>query len=155
MFESTGWIFEEPELHDPEKYELNAMAIIKPPRNEIFTENVNEKSELCIVQQYQFSSTLQRMSVIAQVRGSNEYRAYTKGSPEMILSLSKVETIPTDIVSTLQRYTEQGYRVIALGYSDLRIDVSEVNSKMNKICIFNTLPIITFIFLKTFCGCFH
>ncbi|XP_032458038.1 probable cation-transporting ATPase 13A3 isoform X2 [Nasonia vitripennis] len=127
MFESTGWTLEEPEIEElKEINELQAMAVIKPPKNEILTENMNTFSEISIVQQYQFSSTLQRMSVIAQRRGSNEFRAYTKGSPEMILSLSKPDSIPSDIATTLQKYTEQGYRVIAIGYSEIDADQTEI-----------------------------
>ncbi|XP_046747691.1 polyamine-transporting ATPase 13A3-like [Diprion similis] len=114
MFESTRWILEEPEIADTSKYDLLVPTIVKPPTNENFTENINNISEIGIVQQYHFSSTLQRMSVIVRVLGSDRFLAYTKGSPEMILSLSKPDSIPRNITEALQQYTEQGYRVIAL-----------------------------------------
>lgn len=126
MFESTGWILEESEPEHLNKYDLVAPTIVKPPKNNGFTENMNEIFEIGIVQQYQFSSSLQRMSVIVRVLGSETFRAYTKGSPEMILSLSKPETIPKDIMFCLKQYTEQGYRVIAMGRNEL----SESNSKV-------------------------
>ncbi|XP_033366178.1 probable cation-transporting ATPase 13A3 [Bombus vosnesenskii] len=119
MFESTGWILEEFNNEHSNKYDLVAPTIVKPPKNNSFTQNMNEISEIGIVQQYQFSSSLQRMSVIVRVLGSDTYKAYTKGSPEMILSLSKPETIPKDIMICLKRYTEQGYRVIAMGQTKL------------------------------------
>lgn len=116
MFESTGWILEEPEVADTSKYDLLAPTVVKPPNTmQILTENMNEIPEIGIIQQYQFSSSLQRMSVIVRVLGTDHFRSYTKGSPEVILSLSKPETIPPNIGTTMQIYTEQGYRVIAIG----------------------------------------
>ncbi|XP_012255739.2 polyamine-transporting ATPase 13A3-like [Athalia rosae] len=115
MFESTGWVLEEPDISDTSKYDLLIPTVVKPPKDDNFTENMNQISEIGIIQQYHFSSMLQRMSVIIRVLGSKHYVSYTKGSPEMILSLSKIETIPKDIMESLQQYTEQGYRVIAMG----------------------------------------
>uniref|UniRef100_A0A0C9QI04 Cation-transporting ATPase n=1 Tax=Fopius arisanus TaxID=64838 RepID=A0A0C9QI04_9HYME len=109
MFESTGWSLEEPDAHDTSKYDLVAPTVVKAPDG-MFT-------EIGIIQQYQFSSSLQRMSTVVKVLGSDNFRVYTKGSPEMILSLSKPQTIPSNIASELQKYTEQGYRVIAIGRS--------------------------------------
>lgn len=119
MFESTGWILEESETVNKNKHDLVAHMIVKPPKANSFTKNMNEISEIEIVQQYQFSSSLQRMSVIVRAQGSETFIAYTKGSPEMILSLSKPETVPKDLMFCLKRYTEQGYRVIAMGRSEL------------------------------------
>ena len=135
MFESTGWVLEEPEVEDTSKYDLLAPSIVKPPKSESLTENMNEISEIGIVHQYQFSSSLQRMSVIVRVLGSGAFKAYTKGSPEMILSLSKPETIPKDITETLKTYTEQGYRVIAIGCTSLDCSYSKVSLNKLKVQI--------------------
>ncbi|XP_076391219.1 polyamine-transporting ATPase 13A3 isoform X1 [Megachile rotundata] len=130
MFESTGWILEESEPEHLNEHDLVTPTIAKPGKNKNgVAENANEIFEIGIVQQYQFSSSLQRMSVIVRVLGSEIFRAYTKGSPEMILSLSKPETIPKDIMFCLKRYTEQGYRVIAMG----RKELSESNAKIVKL----------------------
>ncbi|XP_053988390.1 polyamine-transporting ATPase 13A3-like [Hylaeus volcanicus] len=129
MFESTGWILEESDIGQSNKYDLVAPTIVKPPRGTSFMENMNEISEIGIIQQYQFSSSLQRMSVIVRISGSETFKAYTKGSPEMILSLSKPETIPRDIMFCLKRYTEQGYRVIAMG----RTVLTENSDKITKL----------------------
>ena len=126
MFESTGWILEEFNNKHSDKYDLIASTIMKPPKNNNFTQNMNKISEIGIVQQYQFSSSLQRMSVIIRVLGSDTFKAYTKGSPEMIFSLSKPETIPKDIMICLKHYTEQGYRVIAMGRTELPENTKKV-----------------------------
>ncbi|XP_076292849.1 polyamine-transporting ATPase 13A3 [Lasioglossum baleicum] len=125
MFESTGWILEEPDAGRSDKFDpdLVTSTIVKSGNNE------RNPSAFGIVQQYQFSSSLQRMSVIARESGSNVYKAYTKGSPEMILSLSKPETVPKDILFSLRRYTEQGYRVIAMG----RAEFAEDSAKITKL----------------------
>lgn len=48
--------------------------------------------EIGIIIQHQFSSTLQRMSVITRTLNSDQFEIFCKGSPEMIMSLSKPET---------------------------------------------------------------
>ncbi|CAL1530484.1 unnamed protein product [Lymnaea stagnalis] len=72
-----------------------------------------------IVRQFPFSSSLQRMSVITRRLGVNNFDLYVKGSPEMISSLSRPDTIPFDFHQVLQSYTEHGYRVIALAWKPL------------------------------------
>ena len=127
MFQSTGWILEEQRYnHLGDKYNLEALTFVKPPKNQIFRDKQKEISEIGIIQQYQFSSTLQRMSVIIQISGSKEFKSYTKGSPEMILTLSKPETVPAGINVTLQKYTERGFRVIALASSKINVKTTQV-----------------------------
>lgn len=108
MFESTGWTLEEPTISDTSKYDLLVPTIIKDSSLD------SPQTEIGLIQQYQFSSTLQRMSVICRRLGSDYFEAFTKGSPEMIISLSKAETVPNGILDRLKDYTEQGYRVIGM-----------------------------------------
>ncbi|XP_031788027.1 probable cation-transporting ATPase 13A3 isoform X2 [Nasonia vitripennis] len=123
IFESTGWELDEPELTDPAKLRrLLPLTYVRPAHESGHGDHPAGGME--IIQQYQFSSTLQRMSVIA--RRSDDpsgFVAYTKGSPEMILSLSCAESIPSDVSSTLRCFTEQGYRVIAM--ASKRIEVTD------------------------------
>lgn len=134
MFESTKWMLEESDCTHMGKYEtIAASMIVRPPISTSSTKDTNGISEICIVQQYQFSSSLQRMSVIVRVLGSDTYRAYTKGSPEMIIGLSKAGTVPNDIALALERYTRQGYRVIAMSR---RVTISESSAKVTGLCLF-------------------
>ncbi len=48
--------------------------------------------EIGIIRQFPFSSTLQRMSVIARALNGSHFSVYTKGSPEMIETLCRKET---------------------------------------------------------------
>lgn len=129
MFESTGWMLEEPEVEDTSKYDLLAPTIVKPPERANFADYTNnEIAEIGIINQYQFSSSLQRMSVIVRILGSKNFKVYTKGSPEMILSLSRPETVPKGIMDDLKKYTEQGYRVIAMGSATLDYSYAKVNN---------------------------
>lgn len=56
------------------------------------TELGEQGLEVGIVRQFPFTSSLQRMSVITRTLGANHYDLYCKGSPEMILSLSRAES---------------------------------------------------------------
>lgn len=108
IFESTGW-----KLLEPTKRQGKAMTSVESP---------DGNEQIYVVKQYQFSSDLQRMSVIVQSPNSNQLKVYVKGSPEMILSLSTIESCPCDALAVLQSYTEQGYRVIAFGCAILDDD---------------------------------
>lgn len=129
MFESTGWELDEPELTDLSKLRcLQPLTYIRPPINP--SEPIQSEGGMEILQQYQFSSTLQRMSVIARPAGASNFVAYTKGSPEMILSLSSAQSIPVDVTDTLRCFTEQGYRVIAMASKRIEATDEEVGSNV-------------------------
>lgn len=125
MFESTKWILKESDCMDENKYDAIAPVIVKLPESN-FTENINQISEIGIIQQYQFLSSLQRMSVIVRVLGTDDFKVYTKGSPEMIINLSKTKTVPSNISLVLERYTRRGYRVIAMGRRTIFENSTEV-----------------------------
>ncbi|XP_014218278.1 probable cation-transporting ATPase 13A3 isoform X2 [Copidosoma floridanum] len=141
MFESTGWILEEPNVSDTSKFSMLFPTIVRPPDSAVYqqpshindelgadvTENLTANTELTddgvvigIVRQFPFTSSLQRMSVIIRTLGADHYDLYCKGSPEMILSLSNPDSIPHDFNNILQEYTSEGYRVIALAHKSLK-----------------------------------
>lgn len=132
MFESTGWILEEPDVSDTSKFSMLFPTVVRPPnhlknatgkqvgdsvsstrQDSLVSDNAVENIslnnldveltnaamslteqgvEVGIVRQFPFTSTLQRMSVITRTLGANHYDLYCKGSPEVILSLSKPES---------------------------------------------------------------
>ena len=59
------------------------------------------------------------MSTISINHEDNTFTAYVKGSPKMIESLSTPESIPKTYYDVLEKYTEDGLRVLALGYKEL------------------------------------
>nr|XP_027204749.1 probable cation-transporting ATPase 13A3 [Dermatophagoides pteronyssinus]XP_027204751.1 probable cation-transporting ATPase 13A3 [Dermatophagoides pteronyssinus] len=112
MFEATGWVLEEPEVNDSSKYDLLAPSVVRPKID-------YENKEVGIIRQFPFSSSLQRMSVVVRQINGTRFELYAKGSPEMIASLCDPTTLPSDYTTTLQEYTEKGYRVLGLAYRPL------------------------------------
>ena len=120
MFQETGWKLDE---DDPQ-----VEAKVYPPAqdgikyclaDEILKSTTNSDFINCIVRRFEFSSKLQRMSVICRNSFDNQhgtamYKAFVKGSPELIRSLCRRNTIPNDFDKVLTEYTREGYRVIAL-----------------------------------------
>ncbi|XP_050686747.1 polyamine-transporting ATPase 13A3-like isoform X4 [Eriocheir sinensis] len=125
MFESTGWTLDEPGLDDTNKYDMMMPSVVRPSAPDVVISNENVETEppleLGMLRQFPFSSSLQRMSVITRKLGASNFDLYCKGSPEMIASLSRPETIPTDFTEQLHQYTIQGYRVLALGWRPLKL----------------------------------
>lgn len=112
MFASTEWILEEPDVNDSSKYDLLAPTVVKPKED-------FQDREVAILRQFSFSSSLQRMSVVARQINGNQFELYSKGAPETILSLCDSTSIPSDFSNQLQEYTEKGYRVLGLAYRPL------------------------------------
>lgn len=54
------------------------------------------------------------MSVIVKASDVPMYQVFCKGSPETIINLSKSHSVPNNIISRLDDFTGQGYRVIAM-----------------------------------------
>ncbi|GLG93617.1 Cation-transporting ATPase [Gryllus bimaculatus] len=134
MFESTGWILEEPEVNDNSKFDMIFPTVVKPPNSfpahsngsenlscgdTLQVEEFQTPLEIGIVRQFPFSSSIQRMSVITRKLGDTQFNVYCKGSPEMIVSLSHPDSIPLDYSSVLEEYTQEGYRVLAIAYKGL------------------------------------
>ena len=124
MFQATNWILEEPGA-ETERYENIVPLIVKPQNQKsLFSESkVLEEQEfpleIAILKQYTFSSELQRMSVVTRKLGSKHMNVYVKGSPEMVASLCKHETLPKTFDECLTSITKKGYRVIAIAYKEL------------------------------------
>ena len=78
---------------------------------------MNEK--LGVIKRFEFSSSLQRMSVIALDKQSRSLILFVKGSPEIIQTLWANNTIPGSFAITLEKYAREGLRVIAISYKFL------------------------------------
>uniref|UniRef100_A0A8C2XTE1 ATPase cation transporting 13A2 n=1 Tax=Cyclopterus lumpus TaxID=8103 RepID=A0A8C2XTE1_CYCLU len=136
MVESTGWSLQEPEgdgkVLDAEFGGHRVLAVLKPP-----TRGTSTSEAVAIVRRFPFSSALQRMSVVTVARGGHSALAFIKGSPEMVASLCRAETVPAQFSSELGGFSSEGLRVLALGYkpvdgnTDLRaIERGEVETDM-------------------------
>ncbi|XP_035864303.1 cation-transporting ATPase 13A2 isoform X3 [Sander lucioperca] len=143
MVESTGWTLHEPEgdgnVLDAEFGGHRVLAVLRPPKQQPQAqEAVSSTSEaVAIVQRFPFSSALQRMSVVTVARGGCSALAFMKGSPEMVASLCRAETVPGQFSSKLHSFSSEGLRVLALAYkpvdgnADLRtIERGEVEKDM-------------------------
>ncbi|KAM4771101.1 putative cation-transporting ATPase 13A4 [Rhinophrynus dorsalis] len=113
MFEGTHWEVEESNSETSEFASSN--LIVKPGPSC----SLVEVKGIVILQQFPFSSSLQRMSVITQVLGDEKFVVYMKGAPEMVTKFCKEESVPKGFMTELQFYTSKGFRVIGLAYKNL------------------------------------
>ncbi|XP_028650762.1 probable cation-transporting ATPase 13A4 [Erpetoichthys calabaricus] len=114
MFEATGWVMNE----NTEKFQStqrDPLSLLVKPGPTLRA----PVDGILVLQQFPFSSSLQRMSVVTHVLGSDELILYMKGAPEKVASLCQPETVPLSFSSHLAVYTQQGFRVIALAYKSL------------------------------------
>lgn len=68
-----------------------------------------------IRREYEFMSTLRRMSVIVK-DDVGSYLVFTKGAPEIMYEICIKESLPANFDDLLYEYTRNGYRVIATAY---------------------------------------
>lgn len=66
------------------------------------------------------------MSVFAKNYVNGSYQLFVKGSPEKVKELSNPSTVPANFDQVLEDYTQKGYRVIALGYKDIKMNYAEI-----------------------------
>uniref|UniRef100_A0A3P9K362 Polyamine-transporting ATPase 13A3 n=1 Tax=Oryzias latipes TaxID=8090 RepID=A0A3P9K362_ORYLA len=130
MFAATGWILEEPTEEETALHNQLMPTVVHPPKP-ILTGLDQDRPpgrdvscEIGIVHQFPFSSALQRMSVVVRRLGQKHMDAYLKGAPEVVASLCKVHTVPQSFTETLESYTRQGFRVIALAHRQLEPKLS-------------------------------
>uniref|UniRef100_A0A7N6ABM3 P-type ATPase A domain-containing protein n=1 Tax=Anabas testudineus TaxID=64144 RepID=A0A7N6ABM3_ANATE len=88
------------------------LSVMRPPTHQIQTQV--SVPALAIVQRFPFSSALQRMSVVTVSSGGRSAFAFIKGSPEMVASLCRAETVPAQFSSELRNFASEGLRVLAL-----------------------------------------
>uniref|UniRef100_A0A4W6FLE5 Polyamine-transporting ATPase 13A3 n=1 Tax=Lates calcarifer TaxID=8187 RepID=A0A4W6FLE5_LATCA len=138
MFSATGWILEEPTEEETALHNPIMPTVVRPPKHAIPEANYGnsdclyillvsfapQSCEIGIVRQFPFSSALQRMSVVVRRLGERHMDAYLKGAPEIVANLCKQHTVPQSFTETLETYTRQGFRVIALAHRQLESKLS-------------------------------
>ncbi|XP_041127044.1 probable cation-transporting ATPase 13A4 isoform X2 [Polyodon spathula] len=119
MFEATAWVVDE----DAEK---GTQSVLMKPGPQASKAPV---AGVLVLQQFPFSSGLQRMSVLTLELGSDELVVYLKGAPEKVASLCRPETVPASFPAHLSLYTQQGFRVIGMAYRSLGLagDLSSIS----------------------------
>uniref|UniRef100_A0A8C2VQ19 Cation-transporting ATPase n=1 Tax=Chinchilla lanigera TaxID=34839 RepID=A0A8C2VQ19_CHILA len=123
MFEGTAWKMEECNVDSYKFGMFESNTVIRPGPNA----SQSPVAAIIVLRQFPFSSSLQRMSVIAQLASEGHIHVYMKGAPEMVAKFCRSETVPKNFPEVLQNYTIQGFRVIALAQKVLRMrKLSEV-----------------------------
>ncbi|XP_032421299.1 probable cation-transporting ATPase 13A3 isoform X3 [Xiphophorus hellerii] len=130
MFASTGWVLEEPTEEETALHNPLMPTVVRPPKRAITGDGQSQSQvqnmscELGIVRQFPFSSVLQRMSVVVRRLGDKHMEAFLKGAPEVVAGLCKPHSVPQSFTETLESYTRQGFRVIALAHRQLESKLS-------------------------------
>ena len=81
---------------------------------------------------YEFSSELQRMSVIAY--DNEKFKIYSKGSPEKIKELCNKNSLPEDYNTVFETLSKKGYRILSLAHKEadsLETTREEAESNLN------------------------
>ena len=106
-------------------------------------------TELGIIRQLTFSSSLARMSVVVRELGSRNFQVFTKGAPERLEELCTAESIPADYHSRLKEMTLAGYRVLALATRTLDRQVNWVQvQKMKRPDVEKNLSFLGFLVMQ-------
>ncbi|CAL8324964.1 unnamed protein product [Arctogadus glacialis] len=136
MFSVTGWTLEEPTEEETALHNPIMPTVVRPPKhlaseaqqNFTLSETMQlselSRYEVGIVRQFPFSSALQRMSVVVRRLGEKHMDSYLKGAPEVVAKLCTEDSVPESFGETLEAYTRQGFRVIALAHRQLEPKLS-------------------------------
>lgn len=89
-------------------------TFIKPSQEFISACNYEPDFEYHIIRRLDFSSERKRMSIILEDNKYPIIRIITKGAPEVIKTLCESSSLPFNFDETLEEFTEQGLRVIAV-----------------------------------------
>ena len=111
MFDWTGWIMED---NNENKFDELILAVVKPVnlsgnldfeglKKNLINNNLPE--QIGIIRRFDFSSKLQRMSVIVRNLNEDKFRVYVKGSPEKMREICRPETIPIEFHKILDFYS--------------------------------------------------
>ena len=135
MFEATEWTLYETNTESKTGQDSLISTYVRPKQESDLNsklanlgENDDEEQifrehyELGIVRRFDFSSKLQRMSVIVKDVNDQHYKFFCKGSPEKIKELCQPDTIPSDFNEQLIKYTSKGFRVLAMAVKMMKMN---------------------------------
>lgn len=80
-----------------------------------YKKNANIK----ILKTIDFTSERKRISVLVENENTDEYSLLSKGAPEMLSTLCKPESLPSNYQDMLSEYTRNGLRIISLAYKNV------------------------------------
>ncbi|MEQ2244296.1 hypothetical protein ILYODFUR_015611, partial [Ilyodon furcidens] len=133
MVESTGWILQEPEgdedIVHSEFGGHRVLVVMRPPTDQPQYQRSSTNEAVAIIKRFPFSSALQRMSVLTVDLGGRSAMAFLKGSPEMVASLCRPDTVPEEFSSTLRTFSREGLRVLALACKPVDINSDVKNTE--------------------------
>uniref|UniRef100_A0A3B5QCH2 ATPase cation transporting 13A2 n=1 Tax=Xiphophorus maculatus TaxID=8083 RepID=A0A3B5QCH2_XIPMA len=131
MVESTGWTLQEPEGDGDAAHSTfgghKVLAVMSPPTQRPQAQGTYSSEAVAIVKRFPFSSALQRMSVVAVAHGGRSALAFLKGSPEMVASLCRPDTVPVQFSGTLRNVSSEGLRVLALACKPVDVNSDLLN----------------------------
>ncbi|XP_067167335.1 polyamine-transporting ATPase 13A2 isoform X3 [Apteryx mantelli] len=154
MVESTGWhleMLEEDEAEPPifQQFGTKVLAVMKPPPMEEQPRDTKHQVPVGILRRFPFSSSLQRMSVLAKLPGKASTEVYVKGAPEMVASLCRKETVPVDFSQMLRHYTTDGFRVLGLACKALSAAMTfEEALQLTRDSVESSLTFLGFLVMK-------
>ena len=153
MFNASNWILDEPEIDSGDPNELISIFVMPNIQQQSFDwsnfrrQNSPYPYQLGIVRRFEFTSKLQRMSVLVQNLRELKYRVYTKGAPEKMKELCRASSLPNNYSEVLARYTKKGFRVLSIGTRELNLNYIQAQ-KVTREIIENNLIFIGFLILK-------
>lgn len=103
MFEGISWNLQDEATSSSVQ---GGSIVVTPPADAEQDTYYKPDSRVILLKRFEFIPKLQRMSVIVSDPNEQHQRVYVKGSPEIIRSLSRPETLPADFATRLSQYTE-------------------------------------------------
>jgi len=67
-----------------------------------------------VFRRFEFDSDVQRMSVVCKSNSTGKCNVLAKGSPEMMLTIMRPDSIPRNYNEVLKEYASTGFRVLAI-----------------------------------------
>uniref|UniRef100_A0A914C2A8 Cation-transporting ATPase n=1 Tax=Acrobeloides nanus TaxID=290746 RepID=A0A914C2A8_9BILA len=124
LFRKTAWIIDETtpdnQVEETARFDMLQPTVLRSPVHHFGAES---ETELAVIRQFTFSSSLQRMAVIVHnpKEESRSMHIYVKGAPEMIASLCEPDTVPENYQEVVNEYAQHGYRLIAVASRNLKM----------------------------------